>query len=48
MGKSGAEADAFTKAVGHAGSIKHFKPHRQNDYLRNWLDQPGVGEPHQN
>ena len=37
---TGAEADAFTKAVGHAGSIKHFKPHRQNDYLRNWLDNP--------
>ena len=37
---TGAERDPFTKAVGHARSIKHFKPYRQNNYTRNWLDNP--------
>lgn len=26
--------------LGHAGSINHFKPRRQYNYSRNWLDNP--------
>ncbi len=37
---TGAERDPFTEAVGHASSIKHLKPYRQNNYTRNWLDNP--------